>query len=94
MVVNTNATGCLLVAVCAAFGTQEIAEREAEAALYSAKLYETERQMSDWCEPVSFVHVMDESKLADDLPGCSSGMRLKLATRMCLACKSSCSRYT
>ncbi len=27
---------------------QEMTEREAEAALYSAKLYETERQMSDW----------------------------------------------
>ncbi len=27
---------------------QELTEREAEAALYSAKLYETEKQMSDW----------------------------------------------
>ena len=27
---------------------QEIQEREAEAALYSARLYESERQMSDW----------------------------------------------
>lgn len=26
----------------------EIQEREAEAALYSARLYESERQMSDW----------------------------------------------
>lgn len=26
----------------------ELSEREAEAALYSAKLYESERQMSDW----------------------------------------------
>ncbi|KAJ9528333.1 hypothetical protein QJQ45_014308 [Haematococcus lacustris] len=27
---------------------QEVAEREAEAALYSARLYESERQLSDW----------------------------------------------
>lgn len=27
---------------------KEMEEREAEAALYSAKLYESERQMSDW----------------------------------------------
>ena len=28
---------------------KEIQEREAEAALYSARLYESEKQMSDWC---------------------------------------------
>ena len=27
---------------------KEVAEREAEAAIYSARLYESERQMSDW----------------------------------------------
>ena len=28
--------------------SKEIQEREAEAALYSARLYESEKQMSDW----------------------------------------------
>ena len=31
--------------------SKEIQEREAEAALYSARLYESEKQMSDWWVP-------------------------------------------
>ncbi|GIL97836.1 hypothetical protein Vretimale_3381 [Volvox reticuliferus] len=36
---------------------EEVQEREAEAALYSAKLYQSEKAMSDWCVEGSLLAV-------------------------------------
>lgn len=45
---RSSATARGLVADLQARLAAEVQEREAEAALYSAKLYETEKAISDW----------------------------------------------